>query len=191
LTGGSGTGASANFVVAGGIVTSITIFARGINYEVFDSLSATLPGGSGLAIRVDTLMNFVSLWQHEFGVDSVTNTQINAIESFFETGDLGWVAGGPNENSTMGLNRWLRIERLEPDFVQVGEMQLTVIGRPYAQGQDKVSEVFVFTPTTSKIDMKEQRRELRLRFLSNTASGNYQLGRVLISATIGDVRGYE
>jgi hypothetical protein len=191
LTGGSGTGASANFVVAGGIVTSITIFSRGINYEVFDSLSATLPVGSGLTIRVDTLMTFTSLWQHEFGVDSVTNTQINAIESFFETGDLGWVAGGPNENSTMGLNRWLRIERLEPDFVQSGDMQLVVTGRPYAQGQDATSPVFVFSPTTSKIDMKEQRRELRLRFTSNVAGGNYQLGRVLVSATIGDVRGYE
>jgi hypothetical protein len=191
LTGGSGTGASANFVVSGGIVTGISIYARGINYTALDVLSATLPGGSGLTVRVDTLMTFTSLWQHEFGVDSITNTQINAIESFFETGDLGWVAGGPNENSLVGLNRWLRIERLEPDFVQTGDMQLTVTGRPYAQGQDVTSPVFTFSPTTGKIDMKEQRRELRLRFVSNVAGGNYQLGRVLVSATIGDVRGYE
>jgi hypothetical protein len=101
------------------------------------------------------------------------------------------VAGGPNENSLVGLNRWLRIERLEPDFIQTGDMQLTVTGRPYAQGQDVVSPVFTFSPTTGKIDMKEQRRELRLRFVSNVAGGNYQLGRVLVSATIGDVRGYE
>jgi hypothetical protein len=38
--------------------------------------------------------------------------------------------------------------------------------------------------------MKEQRRELRLRFQTNILNGNYQLGKVLLSAEIGDVRGY-
>jgi hypothetical protein len=38
--------------------------------------------------------------------------------------------------------------------------------------------------------MKEQRRELRLKFVSNTLNGDYQMGRVLLNADIGDVRGY-
>jgi len=38
--------------------------------------------------------------------------------------------------------------------------------------------------------MREQRREIRLRFRSNVVNGNYQLGKVLLSATIGDVRPY-
>jgi hypothetical protein len=38
--------------------------------------------------------------------------------------------------------------------------------------------------------MKEQRRELRVKFVSNVAGGDYQLGKVLLNATIGDVRGY-
>jgi len=37
--------------------------------------------------------------------------------------------------------------------------------------------------------MKEQRREMRLHFESNTYGGNYQMGKVLISFTVGDVRG--
>jgi hypothetical protein len=37
--------------------------------------------------------------------------------------------------------------------------------------------------------MREQRRELRLRFESNTENGNYQMGKVLISVESGDVRG--
>jgi hypothetical protein len=38
--------------------------------------------------------------------------------------------------------------------------------------------------------MKEQRRELRLRFTSNVVGGNYQCGKVLLNADVGDVRGY-
>ena len=48
----------------------------------------------------------------------------------------------------------------------------------------------MFAPDTNKIDMREQRRELRLRFVSNVAGGNYQLGKILIDADTGDVRGY-
>ena len=36
--------------------------------------------------------------------------------------------------------------------------------------------------------MREQRREMRLRFESNTENGDYQTGSVLLSLTTGDVR---
>jgi hypothetical protein len=191
LTGGTGSGATATIVVAGGTVTSVTINNRGTGYTVGDILSATIPAGSGLQITINKVMTFTSLWQHEVGVDSIQDTNVNAISSFFETSDLGWVSGGPSEPAMVGVNRWLRLERVEPDFIQTGVMQLYVIGRPYAQGQDKISDAFEFSPTTGKIDMKEQRRELRLRFVSNIAGGDYQLGKVLLSGAIGDVRGYE
>jgi hypothetical protein len=90
----------------------------------------------------------------------------------------------------MGDNVWLRLERVEPDFLQVGNMDLYVTGRPYAQSEDKTTGPYTFSPDTNKIDMKEQRRELRLRFSSNTLDGNYQLGYVMLTADIGDVRGY-
>jgi hypothetical protein len=50
------------------------------------------------------------------------------------------------------------------------------------------SEPYAFSPGTLKVDMREQRREMRLRFQSNTYNGNYQTGRVLLSLTTGDVR---
>jgi hypothetical protein len=135
-------------------------------------------------------MNFVSLYQNEFGTDPVQGVTATAIESYFETNDLGWVTGGPSQPSPVGENRWLHIERLEPDFVQAGSMQLYVTGRPFAQSADQTSSAYDFTPTTNKIDMREQRRELRLRFVSNVQGGNYQLGKVIITADLGDVRGY-
>lgn len=191
LTGGTGTGATATITVAGGIVTTVVINNQGQNYTIGDVLSAALPAGSGFQLTVGTLMTFTSLWQHESGVDLVFGTNVNAINSMFETNDLGWVGGGPSAPEMTGVNRWLRLERVEPDFIQSGQMELYITGRPYAQSADKTSEAFVFQPNTGKIDMKEQRREMRLRFVSDIAGGDYQLGKVLLSGAIGDVRGYD
>jgi hypothetical protein len=191
MTGGTGTGAQATITVAGGIVTAVVITANGTGYTVGDELTYALPGGgSSFKITLTYVMNFVSLWQHEFGTNEIKGSQVNAIESFFETSDLGLVSGGPSQPSMIGDNFWLHLERVEPDFVQSGDMELYVTGRPYAQEQDVTSAAYVFSPTTGKIDMREQRRELRLKFVSNTLNGNYQLGRLLLSANIGDVRGY-
>ena len=68
-------------------------------------------------------------------------------------------------------------------------MSLVVTGKSYADDVNENSDPYVFDPDTLKIDMREQRRELRLKFISNTVNGNYQLGNVLVSADIGDERG--
>jgi hypothetical protein len=82
----------------------------------------------------------------------------------------------------------LHLERVEPDFIQAGQMSLQIIGRPFAQREDVTSSPYYFDPDTGKIDMREQRREIRLRFTSNVQGGNYQMGRILLSANVGDVR---
>jgi hypothetical protein len=191
LVGGAGTGAQASFTVAGGVVTNFTITARGLNYVVGNTLTISLStAGAPFSITLTYVMSYVSLYQHEFGTDAIQGVVATAIESYFETNDLGWVSGGPAQNSPVGENKWLRIERIEPDFVQSGTMQCYVTGRPFAQATDKVSDAYDFTPTTNKIDMREQRRELRLKFVSNVQGGNYQLGKVIVNAELGDVRGY-
>ena len=188
LTGGSGSGATATIVVAGGIVTSVTIFSKGKNYVVGNTLSASLPVGSGLIITVTQVVDFVSLWQHEIGTDAIQNTTVLAIESYFETNELGFVSGGPSQPSPVGENKWLRIERVEPDFVQSGDMEIYVTGRSFAQSNDVTTGPYVFSPDTGKVDMREQRRELRLKFVSNVAGGDYQVGKVILDADLGDVR---
>ena len=218
LTGGSGTGAKATVTVSGGSVTAVTLTSRGAGYQVADALSASnteLGGtGAGFSVPVATLYqqgiqmsaaatatatvpltfstpeNRIEILQHEIGVDAVNGQNVNAIESYFETNDLGWVSGGPSEPAMAGLNKWIRLERVEPDLVLEGNMTLYITGRPYAQSDDAQSTPFVFDSTTNKIDMKEQRRELRLKFVSNEAGGDYQLGRVLLNADFGDTRGY-
>jgi hypothetical protein len=68
-------------------------------------------------------------------------------------------------------------------------MSLIVTGKSYADDVDDPSDPYLFDPTTLKIDMKEQRREMRLRFTSNTQNGDYFMGRVIMSIDTGDVRG--
>jgi len=130
-----------------------------------------------------------TIWQHEKGVNSIYLTNVNAIRSSFETCNLGLVTGGPGNPQIVGDNLWARIDRIEPDFVQAGEMNVVVTGKGYANDADIESDPYLFEPDTLKIDMREQRRELRLRFESNTENGNYQMGKVLISVEGGDVRG--
>ena len=129
-----------------------------------------------------------TLWQHETGVDQIYLNQVTAIESYFETNILG-VGAGTVGSVPSGDNLWTRCERIEPDFVQTGSMAVIVTGKGYADDTDNPSSPYTFNPTTLKIDMKEQRREMRLRFHSNVQSGDYFLGRVLLSLETGDVRG--
>jgi hypothetical protein len=216
LTGGSGVNATANITVSGGSVTVVTIVNVGAGYVIGNVLSATAATiggtGSGFSVPVSdiyaqiitmsaaaigsgtqvltfsTPANLISIWQHEIGVNRVEGQNQNAIESYFETNDLGLVSGGPSQPSMIGDNFWLHLERVEPDFLQEGVMSLFVTGRPFAQSEDVTTGPYYFDPTTGKIDLREQRRELRLRFVSNVVNGDYQVGKVLLNANIGDVR---
>ncbi len=129
-----------------------------------------------------------TLWQHETGANQTYLTQVDAVQSFFETNSIGWVTGGPGNPQLQGDNKWIRLERVEPDFVQTGEMNLYVTGKGYADDVDITTGPYTFTSDTLKIDMREQRREMRLRFESNTFDGNYETGNILLSADIGDER---
>ena len=218
MTGAEGVNARATIVVSGGAVTSVTITSVGAGYIVGEVLSATAASiggtGSGFSVPVtaiyaqvitmsnsasgsgtqsltfSTPANLISIWQHETGVNSVEGQNQNAIESFFETNDLGLVSGGPSQPSPVGENFWLHLERVEPDFLQEGVMEMYVTGRPFAQGEDKTTGPYLFNPNTGKIDVREQRRELRLKFLSNVVNGDYQVGRIVLNANTGDVRPY-
>ena len=191
LTGGTGTGATATITVIGGAVRSVVINDRGSGYTVGNALSATLAGGgTGFVLSVVSVMQQMSLWQHETGKNEIKNTSVLAIESSFTTSDLGVVAGGPATFSPVGENKWTRIERVEPNFIQSGNLDLYVIGRPYADEVDQITGPYTFAPGTGKIDLKEQRRILRLKFVSNIANGDYQTGKIIVDADMGDVRGY-
>lgn len=65
LTGGTGSGATANITVAGGAVTAVVLVNPGTGYTVADSLSAAAANiggtGSGFAIPVATINQVITL----------------------------------------------------------------------------------------------------------------------------------
>ena len=188
---GSGTGGVGTYTIDISQTVGSTTTMNGL-YQGFYNLvlSNACTATATVSADFDTVPDKVSLWQHEIGTNEIKGQNLTAIFSMFETSDLGLVAGGPSQSSMVGENRWLRLERVEPDFIMAGEMEMFITGRPYAQSQDQTTGPYVFDSDTNKIDLKEQRRELRLKFVSNTQNGNYQLGYLLLNAAIGDVRGY-
>ena len=132
--------------------------------------------GSGSDYRV---------WVHEQGVDEIDGSEINPIISYFQTADLSSLVQGRNE--------YLRITRIEPDFVQNGPMTVQVTGRANARAPEVFSSIFTFVdpsnvtePQQQIVMLKEQRRELRVRFESNAVYGDYQMGQIIGHVSTGD-----
>lgn len=123
-------------------------------------------------------------WVHEVGVDRVDGTVITPIRSFFETADITLPA-------RTGQNRQLSVALIEPDFVQVGPLSVSVTGRANARAPEVVSAPQVFqdeaaTPQDQVVFFKTQRRQLRFRFESNAVGGDYQMGHVLAHVQAAD-----
>lgn len=127
---------------------------------------------------------------HERGLNRIEGEFETAIPSFFETCDFGYPCGGPGNigKDPKGLNRWLRMVRIEPDFRMEGPMTVQTVTREFPQSEDISSELFTFDANTGKIDLREQGRLIRLRFISNSLGGFYEMGRTLLHTEPGDVR---
>ena len=191
---GIGVGAIVTTIVGTTITLSVVNSSAVSGTMSFSGLSLTLSANATATLvetaNFETVAGQVILWQHEIGTDEVIAEEANAIESYFQTSDLGFVAGGPAQTAPVGDNFWVNLERVEPDFIQQEEMTFQVTGRPYAQSDDVTSDPYVFSPSTGKIDMRQQRREIRLIFKSNVQGGDYQMGKVLLTVTLGDSRPY-
>ena len=135
----------------------------------------------------DTGYDLYKIWRHETGVNEVDGTQVNAVESYFETGDIALLLADPAKNKA------LRVEMIEPDFVQSGDMQVYVTGRINARAPEVNGPLRTFPDQPSEVYeqqvfLKEQRRELRFRFISNTVNGDYQMGQVIAHVEPADGR---
>lgn len=123
------------------------------------------------------------IWVHEQGVDEIDGSEIQPVRSFFETADQSQLAAG--------VDQALRLYRVEPDFVQTGPMSVQATGRANARAPEVAGPVYTFPdlasgPFEQTVTMKDQRRELRVRFESNTVGGNYQAGQIIAHFGPGD-----
>lgn len=163
--------------VAAGVVTSVTLIDEG-EYTLTPANPASTTGGTGSGATLTVTFNQpYKMWVHEFGVDEVDGLDTTPIESYFETADISL----PN---TSGITNWLHVDYIEPDFVQTGDMTVQVKGRANARAPEINGDLHSFpdvatSPEEQIVYLKEQRRELRFRFTSNTVGGDYQQGLIL------------
>jgi hypothetical protein len=123
------------------------------------------------------------VWVQEQLTDEYDGPNIRPIQSYFETGDLSALVSGKNE--------YIRITTIEPDFVQNGPMTVQVTGRANARAPEVFGTTFEFPETADLpyeqiVMLKEQRRELRVRFESNALYGDYQMGQIIGHISTGD-----
>lgn len=127
------------------------------------------------------------LFQHEFGYDSIIGDAQSPIRSFYTTQNFGFPTGGVG-TSLQGSNNWTRLTRIEPDFLQSGNLEISVLSQEFARGPITIAESFTFTETDERIDMRVQARHIQIKYESNTVGGFYESGRTIIHTELGDVR---
>ncbi len=170
--------------VSSGVITGVTITNSG-EYTTTPSNSVSVTGGSGSDATFDlTFIQPYKFWVHEIGTDAIDGLSLNPIQSYFETADISLPA-------TSQVSRALQVLMIEPDFVQSGDMTVSVRGRANARAQEVNGEPMTFpdvaqTPQEQVVFLKTQRRELRFRFESNTLGGDYQAGLILAHVQPGD-----
>ena len=188
------------FTTTGSLPTGMS---SGVTYYVAETptastfkLSTTLGGeylttaGSQSGVHTATVSDVPRyvVYGHEIGYNKVESGQEVAIESYVETSDFGFPTGGAQGEQTSGQDYFTRLIRVEPDFVQEGTIELSVIGKEFAQDITEKITTYSFDPDTTKVDMREQRRMIKLKFSSNEVNGFYEMGRVILHTEPGDIR---
>lgn len=126
--------------------------------------------------------NGYSLWLHESGVDQVVGSQTTAIQSYFQTP----LFGGPK--NTPADDRGLATHQFEPDFIQTGDLTVSVIGQANVRApQSTGDEVPIkFIPNVPQEQFasftKENHRLTSLVIQSNQIGGNYISGKSILHA---------
>lgn len=134
--------------------------------------------------------DYTVLWAHEYGTDKIIGANTLAIQSYYETADFFLPLQEGERGGQQDMNAV--IHRIEPDFVQTGDMTVQVKGTQYASedasGQTVEFAPKTFSPNTKLLAMGQQLRQMRFRFESNVAGGDYQHGKVIGVMGPGDMR---
>ncbi len=152
------------------------------------TFSDVIPAGVVAGSSLSQMTGGYAIWEQEFGRNKITQTGESAVDSYVRTCDISFLGGNPAEDSAVTINRRMHISRVEPDFVQSGVMEMSVVGRPFAQGQEVTQGPYQFDPDTGKIDLRVENRLTSLVFRSNVINGHYEMGRIMITAEPGDER---
>ena len=156
-------------------------FQSGEDIEGVSSAAATIQSAP-------VAQTLVTQYQQEYGQDKILDQDVSAIRASFTSRNFGFAIGSPFDDAPKTIDVLTRIQRIEPDFNQVGDMTVAVESRSFAQDPVEVLNTYTFTPTQSFQDTVDQGRILRLKLESNVQGGFFEQGQVMIKLEPGDER---
>lgn len=178
---------------ATGLVVRVTYTALSlINVTGTFIVTEPVTGASGAIAKVIAdpfAQNLTSVYRHESGYDKIVGQNESAIFSSFTTSNFGLSVAGPLEDVPQTVNCMTQLSRIEPDFNQVGDLGIEVLGKSYANQEYSVLDSKVASETTANITPRAQERILQVRVTSNTIGGFFELGETLMLLEPGDERG--
>jgi hypothetical protein len=188
ITGGT-TGATGNVARAG--LTQLNLINVTGAFDSTEALTGSL-GAVATSMGVPFQQTLEALYQQELGKNKINGENITAVEASFTTKDFGFAVGQPIMQSPSTVDTTTRLVRIEPDFGQVGELQMTTQGRSFPK--DPVDDV-VITPIPAGSNFEDirdaQARILRVKISSNVSDGDFDQGRVMVTLVPGDERSSE
>lgn len=138
----------------------------------------------GYSFQGDNLNKY--LWKHEIGEREIAGEEINAPISSSVTTPFISQAAFNAQNPMNGIDRFLELRRIEPDFVMSDkskELQVRINTKRYAQSALSSSDPITFTGDTEKIDTREQGRAISLTFSSEH---DFRMGNIMLLLASGD-----
>lgn len=126
---------------------------------------------------------YYKLWEHEQGTDQIDGTVPVSVLSSFTTAPISNLdANPPNDDG-------ISVQTLQPDFIQTGEMQVTVLKQNNANSpQYAGTTATIYDNATAETGtvlnqitpLKDTAKIIQLQFTSNVIGGNYQAGRIIL-----------
>ena len=155
-----------------------------LNETITGSTSAAT--AKALSAPVETML--YTAYQHEYGWDKVVAQDLTAIPSSFTTREFGFAVGAPVGEAPKTVNVMTRLERYEPDFLQIGPLTVTIEGRSFADESASTLYSEEMPVGEAFLNPRAQDRILRVKVESNVAGGMYEAGQVQVHLTPGDGR---
>lgn len=133
-------------------------------------------------LTVDPIGGGITLWQHETGTDQINGGNVQPIRANITSDEKDFVE--------TGMDKAMRVDVVEPDVVQKGDLSITVLGRTNPRAADLESVTITFPefdgpdapplPAEDQIvEFSVERRLMRFKIESNTTGGDYYLGKTL------------
>lgn len=175
-----------------------TAISRNCGY--FDNVTGNMfTVGKNLVPYKDDTNNYI--WQHEVGTDQVNNNyssddplkpRIKAIPSYFTTPIISY-ASFNNFKQPSGIDRWMQIKRIEPNFVftPAANVTITFNSREYPLSPVVNSAPLPVSTALGKparVEFMFQGRNVSFTFKSNGLGSGYQMSQTFVVADVGDGR---